>query len=521
MVKRIILKFADKEKNAGTENIIETLLSDNRTFVDELMILEKRQLSSLKRSQSEDETLISEMRTIRDTLNKNMEKYVHSQKHIQIKFYELLICAKVLIGEDNLELMFEELPKFMNTSIKTQSYKYLYDINNKKVDADALIDFCLRSGEYWLLNNYFVNYNCSPESIIDILTSNISFTKNDFWLFLVYVELIRIHKCVEYSKNILDEYQDKYDKYLEFWIQLYCATNPLDAANLLKTIIDKWNNDEIVSYLPFTVLNFAEILIKNKCNDMANSLVNTYEAMYKSNSVSTRIRGAILLSQGKEIAARELFIKNFSYYENDPWVIEMIIVISLNHLRSIPDNIIEYAINIGTSKLFMLCSLIYHSKKEYDKSKVLMMKALVNSPDSSEFCGYYFKLHFDSPITSAPTKEFVEEDSAVYLYNKDKNMECIYCIYENHPLPSSPYEWEGSVHLYRDEAIKLGLMSKKKSDIVTIDEIEYEVTDILSLDCYFFRLCMNKMIENGSIRAFSIETDDDEMTNYEEFKNGL
>ena len=521
LVKRLILKFADKEKNAGTENIIETLLSDNRTFVDELMILEKRQLSSLKRSLSKSEALISEMRTIRDILNKNMKKYAHSQKHIQIKFYELLICAKVLIGEENLELMFEELPEFMNTSIKTQSYKYLYEINNKKVDADALIDFCLSSGEYWLLNNYFVNYNCSPESIIDILTSNISFIKNDFWLFLVYVESIRIHRCVEYSKKILDEYQEKYDKYLEFWIQLYCATNPLDAPNLLKTIIDKWNNDEITSYLPFTVLNFAEILIKNRRYDIADSLVTTYEAMYKPNSVSIRIRGAILLSQGKEITARELFIKNFSYYENDPWVIEMIIVISLNHLRSIPDNIISYAINIGTSKLLMLCSLIYQSKKEYDKAKVLIMKALVNSPDSSEFCEYYFKMHFDSPIAGAPTKEFVEEDSVVYLRNKDKNMECVYCIYENHLLPSSPYVWEGSIHLYRDEAIKLGLMSKKESDIVVIDEIEYEVTDILSLDCYFFRLCMNKMIEKGSVKAFSIETDGDKMTNYEAFKKWI
>lgn len=521
LVKRLILKFADKEKNAGTENIIETLLSDNRTFVDELMILEKRQLSSLKRSLSKSEALISEMRTIRDILNKNMKKYAHSQKHIQIKFYELLICAKVLIGEENLELMFEELPEFMNTNIKTQAYKYLHKINSKKVDADDLINFCLHSGEYWLLNNYFVKYNCSPESIIDILTGNISFVKNDFWLFLVYVESIRIHRCVEYSKKILNEYQEKYDKYLEFWIQLYCATNPLDAPNLLKTVIDKWSNDEITSYLPVTVLNFAEILIKNRSYDIADSLVTTYEAMHKPNSVSIRIRGAILLSQGKEIAARELFIKNFSYYENDPWVIEMIIVISLNRLRSIPDNIIEYAINIGTTKLLMLCSLIYHSKKEYDKAKILIMKALVNSPDSSEFCGYYFNMHFNSPITSVPTKDFVEEDSVVYLRNKDKNMECVYCIYESHLLPTSPYEWEGSIHLYRDEAIKLGLISKKKSDIVVIDEIEYEVTDILSLDCYFFRLCMNKMIEKGSVKAFSIKTDGYEMTNYEEFKKWI
>ena len=521
LVKRLILKFANKEKNAGTENIIETLLSDDKTFVDELMILEKRQLGTLRKSHLDRETSLSEMRTIRDTLNKNKEKYVHSQKHIQIKFYELLICAEVFIGEDSLELIFEQLPEFMNSNIKTQAYKYLHEINSKKVDADDLINFCLRSGEYWLLNNYFVKYSCSPESIIDILTGNISFVKNDFWLFLIYVESIRIHRCVEYSKKILDEYQEKYDKYLEFWIQLYCATNPLDAPNLLKTIIDKWNNDEITSYLPFTVLNFAEILIKNRRYDIADSLVTTYEAMYKPNSVSIRIRGAILLSQGKEITARELFIKNSSYYENDPWVIEMIIVISLNHLRSIPDNIISYAINIGTSKLLMLCSLIYQSKKEYDKAKVLIMKALVNSPDSSEFCGYYFKMQFDSPITGAPTKEFVEVDTAVYLRNKDKNMECVYCIYENHLLPSSPYVWEGSIHLNRDEAIKLGLMSKKESDIVVIDEIEYEVTDILSLDCYFFRLCMNKMIEKGSVKAFSIETDGDKMTNYEAFKKWI
>lgn len=521
LIKRITLKFIEKENSAGIENIIETLLSDDKTFIDELLILEKEQIVTLIKSQRRDETMLSQMKELRDFLNNNKNKYVHSQKHVQIKFYELLTCSEVLIGESDLDLMFEELPDFTKNNFKIQAYKYLYEINRKKVDEDLLIDFCLRSGEYWLLNNYFIKYDCSPESIINILSANISFLKNDFLLFLIYVESVRLHRSAEDSKKIMDEYKEKYDKYLDFWLQLYCSENSSDAANSLKTIIDKWNNDEIASYLPSTTLKFAEILIKNRYYDIANSLINTYDTMFKPNAISIRIRGEILFFHGKEIAARELFINNFSYYERDARVIEMIIVISMNHLKEIPDKVIESAINIGTGKLLMLCALIYNSKKEYSKAKILIMKALIKSPDSSDFCDCYLKMHLDNPTTNSPTKELVEEDSAVYLFNKTKRIDCVYCIYSNHLLPSSPYEWEKTVHIYRDEAIKLGLLGKKRSDTVIIDEIEYEVSDILSLDCYFFRLCLNKMTETGYIKTFSIKTDGDKLTNLEEFKKWI
>ena len=37
----------------------------------------------------------------------------------------------------------------------------------------------------------------------------------------------------------------------------------------------------------------------------------------------------------------------------------------------------------------------------------------------------------------------------------------IYCIYEENILPDVPYIWQGATHIYRDQAITIGLLRKK------------------------------------------------------------
>lgn len=52
----------------------------------------------------------------------------------------------------------------------------------------------------------------------------------------------------------------------------------------------------------------------------------------------------------------------------------------------------------------------------------------------------------------------------------------------------------------------MGLFRKKTHDVVLIEEKEYEITEIMPIECYLFRVCMKKLVEAKTIKQFSIET---------------
>lgn len=75
--------------------------------------------------------------------------------------------------------------------------------------------------------------------------------------------------------------------------------------------------------------------------------------------------------------------------------------------------------------------------------------------------------------------------------------------------------WENAEHIYMDMAIQNGLVRKKKGDIINLANGTYSIIEIEPLEFYLRRICMNKMIDSGVMKPFTIDTREDGTLNQE------
>lgn len=77
------------------------------------------------------------------------------------------------------------------------------------------------------------------------------------------------------------------------------------------------------------------------------------------------------------------------------------------------------------------------------------------------------------------------------------------CILKKN-LPCEPYVWESAMHIYTSKTIEIGLLKKKKGDILQIDECDYEITEIMPVDCFLFRIWLKKLRDIWGIKEYSL-----------------
>ncbi|MCI7018985.1 MAG: hypothetical protein SPI09_06045 [Candidatus Limivicinus sp.] len=75
--------------------------------------------------------------------------------------------------------------------------------------------------------------------------------------------------------------------------------------------------------------------------------------------------------------------------------------------------------------------------------------------------------------------------------------------------------------MYKETSIQLGIFRKKEKDSVIIEGEEYVIEQLLPLDVFFFRICMNKLLEKGDMKLLTIPVDENGDTNRNEFLNSL
>ena len=104
----------------------------------------------------------------------------------------------------------------------------------------------------------------------------------------------------------------------------------------------------------------------------------------------------------------------------------------------------------------------------------------------------------------------MDADTAVYCKKVDGGQRWL-CIYKDSILPSSPYVWNNDYHVHIDDAARLGYLRKHRGSQIIIENELYEIVEIMTLDCYLFRTCMAKMIQNGVAKEIAIPLKDGEM----------
>lgn len=419
-------------------------------------------------------------------------------------YYKLLLQLADLLNKEEYEELVKDIPDEVKKSKQVKPGIYIGKIKQHYVNIDEIIGFCINSKNYFLIVRYINENNLSAENIIEIFEKCSLLLERDFSLLNIYVNaLCRVGKK-ERALEILKVYEKNFDKVLDYWIIVYHLE---ETINII-TIYEKWHTGIIQSNNWRTKLDLANYLSINGYNQEAENILNLLEKRHINSYVMQRLRAKILFDKGFQIKALDKFLILFEKSRNDEYVVDMIITLSLNNMRSITQEVIQQAISLDTPRLLMLASIVLERKNERNRAQEVVIRGILKSDgENFELLNRYLMLTVGGTEDERDARKitYVGEDTAVYLRKCVNEEEIIYCIYAKQILPTNPYTWQGMVCMYVSNAGKIGLIRKRRGDHINIDNMEYVVEDIVPLEAFFFRFCMRKLVNNGLAQEFSMK----------------
>lgn len=490
----------------NVHDVMRTLFGSDLGYVEELYILEKEQETILGTTASKKfkSDRLEEIKTI---LYRMKSKIIHNSYSIKAMYYRTLLRNQIMLCEEISDDALNEIPDNLKTNLEIASLIIQYKINTDKIKEDEVIKVCEKNGQYWLYCNYLIRNCKEPSRIKSTLKNHINILVKDIQLFLMYVQAIKICDGNNEAAKVMQKYENNYQDYIDYWIELIRLKSINEEVIL--HVYKKWEKGELKYINLNSELDFAQLLVGCGKYKEAMQIIKKMETLGQVSPVVLRLKAKILLEDNQLVTSLNILLDIFDDYSRDPFVVDNIIVISLNTQRDIPQKVIWAAIEMGTARLFMLVAIVYLRQNKKMEAKNYLLKALLRSSDDDiDVYSNYFMLYTRMPDESVRKISGVEENTAVFLKN-DKGESVIYCIYGEEVLPYTPYFWQGATHMYRDQVNSVDFIRKKTGDRVTIDETEYTISEIMPVDCYLFRLCMTKLVKSNMMKQISIETKED------------
>lgn len=518
LIKRICAYSLYKESVFNIYEAMNKTLELDMNFIDKLFIIDKEQEELVSIAANEKMDLFR-LNAIKVCLLEMKDKFFHANHQLKEKFFEVLLRTLVISASEELEDTIRDCPPEIRKKIKIKSLILQDKINKRDVSEKEILDVCEEAGQYWLFNNYLIGFNNDTVKLQNIIERHAEILEKDIGIFMMYIQAIRINNGKEKAIVEIDKYRDLYEDHLEYLME-YSKLS--DFKNeILQKLYDKWKGGEYKLINLESEKDFAKLLIDQKKYKEAYQVIRKIETLGNISSELLRLKAKVLVEDNQVINALNILRKVFDDYSEDPFVVDTIIVLSLNGQREIAQKVIDAAIKIGTDRLFMLVAVVYARKMRYSDAKYFMTKSLLTSDGNNiDIYGNYFMLDVKAQDGSERKITGVEEDTAVFLASSSGEKK-VYCVYKDDVLPVEPYCWENATHIYRDIAISLGLLRKKTHETIVIADIEYTITEVMPIECYLFRLCMAKLVETRIIKEFSIETQIDGKINEDKLIENL
>lgn len=428
-------------------------------------------------------------------------------------YYKILLQLSDLLNKEEYVELVNSIPNEVKESEKVKPGIYIGKIKQHCADIDDVISFCINSKNYFIIVRYINEYNISKENIVELFEKCSILLEKDFALFNIYINALCRMRRREQALKVLEIYQKYFWDVLDFWV-LLCRLKETD--NIL-TVYEKWETGLVKTNDWQAELDFANYLLMNGYNQEAENILEKLEKCQLSSYAMRRLRAQILFDKGFQIEALDKFLKLFEEAKADEYVIDMIITLSLNNMRSIDQNVIDQAILFDTPRLLMLASHALERKNERNRAQEVVVRGILKSNgENLELLNRYLILAVVSEEIDRDSKKVicVGEDTVTYLRNCINGEETIYCIYARQILPSNPYVWQGMVCTYVRNAGQIGLIRKRIGDHIEIDNVEYEVVGIVSLEAFLFKFCTEKLANKGLVQTFSMKEDETDFSDF-------
>ena len=505
LIKRICIIGILKMINANASDSILELISSPDNIVDKIVLYERKAVELLTGSSHD----TNEARELIKALD-DLEDYVDCLSNkLREKYYLAYLQCQIIINPEKSLTYFEGLPEEIKNNNKLVVYKLQAEMNNGSVDENKLIDACVKGREYWLLNNYLiylVNTNKNPEHAKEVIENYRFVIDVNLPVFLIYAQLLAHIDGREIALNLLDRYKGKYGNTLDYWqirLSINYVENELDAAAA------KWLNDEILPMFPEVSENFIDLLVEHEKYEFALQGIQRLESQVDLSLNTTKLKAISLLKTKHEIEAYEVFKNLFNNGVTTDEIVYYLLALSINNKRELPDGVIEIARTSNNSQVLSLAARHFCQSGMFRDAYDLTRRALFRMPSNeSGIFSQFISIHSALAESSAEVDRS-DVNTVVFLKSISNETKLTVCIHPAGELPNDNYNWENSVHVYRDTAVQNGLFRKQKGEQVKFESEQYIIEMIETLDAYLFRLSMGKLLQSGHAKAITMKEAED------------
>ena len=529
LVLRISAIILSRNQVKNASDVIIDLIGNDQTIVEKIIYFDRRAVE-LQCTNYDDsvaaEKLYQELANVRIRINKLPD-------NLQIKYFIAMLRVAIQISAEKAKVTVEDVPQQLQNSKEIKLLCMQVKIMNGEADLEQVVQLCVQNDQYWLFNNYLIQFKEDPTRIKDIIECHKFILTKDVSVFLLYVQVISMSEGKEKGKEILESYEKYYSNCLEYWVEKVRLCSREEANDILTYI----ENKKDLSYCTSQTRVWLIQLLYNfeRYEDVLDEIER--EEAYSVLTVDlVYIKAMTLLKTKKEIEALDVFSALFAMDWNKDETIFYLLVLSNKNNREVDESVLKTAEKSISAKVLLCLSNYYERHQNLALAERLLLRSMFYSDDKLiDVYGHYLRLHNTISKGKAVECDISDVNTVVRLVSEkeesddetddetedDDAIELVYCIYDCDVLPEEPFEWEGGRHIYKDTAIRMGLYRKKVGDTVVIDNTKFTVVELLSLDCFLFRVSMKKMIDAGEVKCIHMAVDDQEKFDVEAFKKEL
>lgn len=473
-------------------------LIEKPNFIDQLYIWELYFNEIIRFDFQGERIEAEETRTFYKKMKSKVPQYAHARIDLKKRFYLLLIRTSLLLKDPDIENILDSVPKSISELPEIEACRFEFAIDKGIADQDTIIQSMLHTEQYWLLARYCESLN-NYQAALDVINQVTWLIGKSPEIFEFAVIATSQTKGREAAWDLLKKYENQFLDYAIFWIRAYYVSETDEDRHwAVNSIIEKLNQSELKSSGLSTQKTLAGILIMEGKYTEALNILSSIEQIGYGNSDITRMKIQSYINTNRPIDALSEINQHYDELKYDDQILDLYLVISLNFKRSIKENILSDAKKTTNAWILMLAAKAEYIRKHIDEAEHLAMQSMLISNQKDED---FFDLAISFFVEAAPENDKktqrIAENTFFEAENLNDHSHLTVCIYKENILPKPNYQWKDALHIHVDDAISMNFMRLSLGDIIEYHGESYEITSIAPLSAFYFRVCMDSMLQQG------------------------
>lgn len=224
LVNRVCALWMEEKPIINIHELIQQLFGNNLSYIEEIYVLEKEQDTIVNTISLENVKEDGRVKEIGKILSGMKQKIAHNNNKIKLLYYRTFLKNQVVLEEKNIELL-NEIPDVIKKDSAIETMMIQYKIDLGCIDEEAVVEFCERTRMYGLYCNLLRKKCNNLNQVKQSIESHNGILEKDIYLFLLYVQSIRVCDGKEAAITELKKYQSVYKDYVEYWLEISLGYN--------------------------------------------------------------------------------------------------------------------------------------------------------------------------------------------------------------------------------------------------------------------------------------------------------